>query len=122
MVYSIRETQHNSEQNGMTGTEFDPDRWRSIKDNQQVVPVPSSEPNFEYVPFGWGERSCVGQKYAEVVLKILMIELVRNAKWKLVNGKPDILYMPVPHPKDNLPLQFKPMSPDLRRRAFTLSW
>jgi len=81
-----------------------------------------SDDEFNFVPFGWGERSCVGQKYAEVVVKVLMIELVRNASWRLVNGMPELVYMPVPHPRDHMPLQFKEMPSDLRRRAFTMLW
>ena len=55
-------------------------------------------------------------------LKVLIVELVRSSTWRLVNGPPTIRYMPVPHPADGLPLMFREMPVDLRRRAFTMGW
>lgn len=126
VIYSIRETHHTSENNG--GEEFNPDRWMSPQHNlvnfttQSTADSQVSKQDFDYVPFGYGSRACVGQKYVEVFLKVFAIELVRNASWRLPNGMPKLMYMPVPYPKDNLPLQMKEMPADLRRRAFTLSW
>lgn len=119
VVYSIRETQHTSSA-FTNGTDFDPERW--LARDERLAPVSADANNFDFVPFGWGERSCVAQKYVSIFLKTFIIELVRNASWKLTNGKPDMAYMPVPHPKDNLPLQMKAVSAEMRRRAFTLSW
>ena len=90
--------------------------------DQLIKPDIKKDDDFSYVPFGWGQRSCVGKKYVEMFLKVFVVELVRNARWRLLNGVPEMLYMPVPHPKDNLPLQFHDNPPDLRRRAFTMSW
>jgi len=120
VVYSIRETHHTSELY-KDGAKFNPDRWLQSNGNPHEI-IQTADENFHYAPFGFGERSCVGQKFVDAFLKILIVELVRNASWRLINGMPEILYMPVPHPKDNLPIQMKTMPPDLRRRAFTNSW
>ena len=125
VVYSIRETQHTSEM-FTNADKFDPDRW--LTNRHTLAKETGTNKNgaesaeFEYLPFGWGNRSCVGARFVDVFLKIFLVELVRSCKWKLVDKVPQMLYMPVPHPKDNLPLQFKESPPDLRRRAFTLSW
>ncbi|CAH1800496.1 unnamed protein product [Owenia fusiformis] len=123
VVYSIRET-HQSSELFKDGDTFDPDRWRTTLQNQntkQVVQTDGDE-HFNYVPFGWGDRSCVGQDFSKMMLKVLVVELVRNATWRLTNGTPEMVYMPVPYPKDNLPLQFREIPVGFRRRAFTNGW
>lgn len=76
----------------------------------------TTENRFHYLPFGAGARRCVGQEFARLVLRILLVELVKNSVWKLKNDKPIMKYLPVTHPADNLPLEFMETSP-FRRRA-----
>ena len=119
-MYSIRETQHTSS-SFSEGEHFNPDRW--IEDKHLAVRSTDrsrDDAEFDFVPFGHGQRSCVAQRYVDVFLKIFIVELVRNSNWKLENGVPKLLYMPVPHPKDNLPLTFRKMEMEQRRRAFTM--
>ena len=91
-----------------------------------AVPVsarpPAASPPYEYVPFGGGRRECVGQGYAKLLLKIFTIELVRHANFRLENSRPQMVDMPVPHPRDNLPLVIRQSPTELRRRAFTMPW
>ncbi|ELU07122.1 hypothetical protein CAPTEDRAFT_150007 [Capitella teleta] len=120
IIYSIRETQHTSSSYS-EAEKFNPDRW--IEDTQLAHKSAASkvdDSEYDFVPFGSGQRSCVAHRYVETFLKIFIIELVRNSNWKLENGLPQVAYMPVPHPVDNLPLSFRKVEMEQRRRAFTL--
>jgi cytochrome P450 len=120
IVYSIRETQQTSSSYD-EAEKFNPDRW--IEDKQLALKSASekrTDDSYDFVPFGYGERACVANGYVEAFLKIFIIELVRNSNWKLENGIPNVVYMPVPHPVDNLPLSFRQVEMEQRRRAFTL--
>lgn len=121
IVYSIRETQHTSSSYS-EAEKFNPDRW--IEDKQlakkSACEKTSDVSEYDFVPFGYGQRACVAHRYVDAFLKIFIIELVRNSNWKLENGIPHVAYMPVPHPVDNLPLSFKKVEVEQRRRAFTM--
>ncbi|XP_041370126.1 cytochrome P450 26A1-like [Gigantopelta aegis] len=109
VVFSIRETQENADLFN-NGQQFDPDRWETIKDER-----------FNYLPFGGGRRSCPGQEFAKLVLKIFAIELSRNCTWKLLNESAQMRYMPVPHPVDGLPVEFSQLTTKTNRtRASTV--
>ena len=98
VVFSIRETHENTDLFS-NGDQFNPDRWETIKDER-----------FNYLPFGGGRRSCPGQEFAILVLKIFAIELSRNCTWKLLNESAQMRYLPVPHPVDGLPVTFSQLS------------
>lgn len=51
--------------------EFDPDRWNKEISSDERSPL-------AYQPFSAGLRNCIGQKYAVLELKIVMIKLLRE--------------------------------------------
>ncbi|KAK6183104.1 hypothetical protein SNE40_010648 [Patella caerulea] len=98
VIYSIRETHNTSPLFGRP-QEFLPERW-----NDDSLNVPDLR--FNYLPFGVGARSCPGEKFAKLKLKIFLIEVLRRSRWTLHNDSPEIVLLPSPHPKDNLPVTF----------------
>lgn len=63
-----------------------------------------------YIPFGGGPRKCIGQEYAKVLLKTILIEMFRRFRgWELTGGElPKMKAIPTLHPADGLPLDLYP--------------
>lgn len=52
------------------GKEFIPERW--LRGSTDVV-EPALEPSpFAFLPFGFGPRSCIGRRFAEMEMQILV--------------------------------------------------
>lgn len=54
---------------------FIPERW--MRGNPEFLLYKKSHP-FAYMPFGYGVRSCIGQRFAEMELEILLLKVIRN--------------------------------------------
>ncbi|MEE6485676.1 hypothetical protein FKM82_014373 [Ascaphus truei] len=99
VMYSIRDT-HETAAVYQNAELFDPDRFSSERDEGKVG-------RFNYIPFGGGVRSCIGKELAQVILKILAVELVGTAKWELATPNfPKMQTVPIVHPVDGLQLFF----------------
>ncbi|KAK6174361.1 hypothetical protein SNE40_017655 [Patella caerulea] len=107
IVYSIRET-HKSSPLFPDNDNFRPERWDEPEIDIQGL-------RFNYLPFGAGTRSCPGEKFAKLSLKVFVIELIRGCKWDIKNPNPNLTLLPAPKPVDLLPISFS------RRRSFPLS-
>ncbi|TPX32252.1 hypothetical protein SmJEL517_g04589 [Synchytrium microbalum] len=57
---------------GITGRDFDPDRW--------TRPIPHNA----YLPFGSGPMGCIGQKMALIELKVALITMLQRFTFELV--------------------------------------
>ncbi|XP_059160045.1 cytochrome P450 26A1-like [Physella acuta] len=68
VVYSIRETHLSSDVEHVQ--KFQPERWLE-KDQHK-------EETLDYIPFGGGARMCVGKQYAQIFLRVFLVELVRS--------------------------------------------
>ncbi|CAI2185343.1 6153_t:CDS:2 [Funneliformis geosporum] len=64
---------------GPTADNFDPKRWLDSSLIKEVT-------NYNYLPFGTGIRSCIGNKIALSELKVLLGMLVRNFTIQPVEG------------------------------------
>lgn len=103
VIYSIRETQQTSNlfQNS---DRFDPDRWERI---EEITKDTSTDPTkFHYIPFGFGARGCVGKAYAQLAMKVFLIELVQASNWSLKNKNVEMVFIPIAMPLDHLPATF----------------
>ncbi|KAL7045081.1 hypothetical protein ACKWTF_002150 [Chironomus riparius] len=55
-----------------------PERW--IKSKEQKCPQLNQSTKFHFLPFGHGVRSCVGRRFANIEMEILLINLLRRFK------------------------------------------
>lgn len=55
--------------------EFKPERWLK-ESHPNACPAEKSAHPFVYLPFGFGPRSCVGKRFAEMELNVLLTRLL----------------------------------------------
>lgn len=76
------------EANFKQSEKFIPERW--LKDNTDPqCPHAKDAHAFTYLPFGFGSRMCVGRRFAELEIEVLISRLVREFKieWHHVDLK-----------------------------------
>lgn len=58
---------------------FNPDRWDKL---------PETVTNYSYMTFLQGPRSCIGRRFAETEMKVLLANLIQNFKFdEVVKGR-----------------------------------
>ena len=58
---------------------FNPDRWEKL---------PDTVSNYSYLTFLQGPRSCIGRRFAETEMKILLATLIQNLRFdEVVKGR-----------------------------------
>ncbi|MEM9538580.1 MAG: cytochrome P450 [Cyanobacteria bacterium P01_E01_bin.42] len=81
--------------------QFDPDRFSPERAEHKKY-------DFSLVGFGGGPRTCLGQAFAQMEMKIFTAHLLRNYTWELL---PDqnltMKLLPILHPQSGLKIQFK---------------
>lgn len=100
VFWSIRETIHLSD--SFTDTKnFDPDRFSPQRQEDKVAG------RFSMPVFGHGTHSCIGQNFALLTLRILLIELARTCDFETPNvDKIKFSWIPSPKPKCGMPTRF----------------
>jgi cytochrome P450 len=59
--------------------EFNPDRWDKL---------PETVTNYSYLTFLQGPRNCIGRRFAETEMKVLLVSLIQNFKFEeVVKGR-----------------------------------
>ncbi|KAG6416881.1 hypothetical protein SASPL_124322 [Salvia splendens] len=81
-----------------SSADFDPSRFE-----ESLGPAP-----FTFVPFGGGPRMCTGKEFARLELLLLMHNLVKRYRWKLVCPDEKISCDPMPTPLQGLPVRLQP--------------
>lgn len=70
--------------------EFIPERW--LKDETQAAAAGCSHAKtanaFSYMPFGFGNRACIGMRFAELETALLTARMVRNFEMSWHYGEP----------------------------------
>ncbi|KAH0623619.1 hypothetical protein JD844_006562 [Phrynosoma platyrhinos] len=119
VMYSIRDTHETASIYQSPPDTFDPERfWISQEEREEHKGAGALR--FHYIPFGGGVRHCIGKELAQVILKMLAIELVSTARWELATAHfPKMQTVPIVHPVDGLHLYFHPLKPgrDSRRTS-----
>jgi cytochrome P450 len=59
--------------------QFDPDRW--------TAEFQSTLPKYAFFPFGGGPRSCIGEGFAWMELRIVLTEILRRWRFEIVPGQ-----------------------------------
>jgi cytochrome P450 len=58
---------------------FDPDRWDNL---------PETVTNYSYLTFLQGPRSCIGRRFAETEMKVLLVALIQKLRFdEVVKGR-----------------------------------
>jgi cytochrome P450 len=58
---------------------FNPDRWEKLPDKVS---------NYNYLTFLQGPRSCIGRRFAEIEMKVLLVALIQRLKFEeVVKGR-----------------------------------
>ena len=85
---------------------FNPDRFNPDHQEDQIGG------RYNYPIFGGGSRSCVGKQFAQLILKIFLVELARTCSVKPLYEEPvRFRGLPIPHPIEGLPLKFEMLEP-----------
>jgi cytochrome P450 len=59
--------------------EFNPDRWDKL---------PDTVTNYSYMTFLQGPRNCIGRRFAETEMRLLLVSLIQNFKFdEVVKGR-----------------------------------
>jgi len=65
------------EENFPQSKKFIPERW--LKDNNDpMIPHASDSHRFSYLPFGFGVRTCIGRRFAELEVQVFVARLLRE--------------------------------------------
>lgn len=82
---------------------FEPDRFSEQRAEDR-------KHKFAWVPFGGGAHMCIGLHFAYMQTKVFMYQLLLNYRFHLDEGyKADFQIMPIPKPKDGLPIHLRPL-------------
>ncbi|XP_046391143.1 probable cytochrome P450 49a1 [Ischnura elegans] len=92
---------------------FVPERWLKSRPTAETTgnkedfdsTTTKKPPPFGLLPFGFGPRSCVGRRFAEMELYILLIKIFRNFRVEYNHGEIRYEHKVLSMPKD--PLRFK---------------
>ncbi|GAB0092981.1 Cytochrome P450 [Sergentomyia squamirostris] len=80
---------------------FIPERWlRSEEKIETYNP-------FTYLPFGFGNRVCIGRRFAELEIETLVCRLVRNYQLEWHHPPPKVQFSTINMPKGNLQLRLR---------------
>jgi len=92
LIYEIKETHYSD---FLQPEQFDPERFQNPRNP------------YGFIPFGDGERRCLGERLAYLEMKLFTQYLV-NYNWEIL-PKQDLTIQttPFPHPKDNLKVTLK---------------
>lgn len=80
---------------------FIPERWlKSNEKHENYNP-------FTYLPFGFGKRMCIGRRFAELEMEVLVSQLVRKYHLEWHYDPPEIQSMTINIPKGDLKMRLR---------------
>jgi len=97
-VNVVMQMTHLDERTWTNPTKFDPERFNKERKEQTKCP-------FSYAPFGAGPHHCIGYGFAEMSVKMVMMELLKQYRLSVPEGyNCKIKDVPLKQPTDNLPM------------------
>ncbi len=97
-VNTMFQVTHHDERTWTNPEKFDPERFNSVRKEQLKCP-------FAYAPFGAGKHHCIGYAFAEMQIKLVITELLKNYRITVPEGyECAVQDVPLKQPKDNLPV------------------
>jgi cytochrome P450 len=80
---------------------FDPDRFSPERAEHK-------QHSHLYVPFGGGAHLCIGNHFAEIVVKAVVVQLLNRRAVEVTPGRPVVLRpVPIPKPQDTMMLTLR---------------
>jgi len=85
---------------------FDPDRFGPERAEHE-------RHSHSYIPFGGGSHMCLGLRFAQAQVTVVIHHLVRRYRWSVRDGYTmPVQQAPISKPRDGLPLTLEPLAPD----------
>jgi len=82
-------------------TRFDPERFSPARAEHK-------RHAYAYLPFGGGAHLCIGQHFADMEVKAVMHQLLRQWRWTVPEGyRMPYQLVPIAKPRDGLPVQLR---------------
>ncbi len=79
--------------------DFDPDRFSQERAEDQ-------RHSHSWIPFGGGPHMCIGLRFAETQVKLIMHHLTRRFRWSIAEGyEMPVQQAPISKPMDGLPIR-----------------
>ena len=95
---------HNDERVWTNPDKFDPERFSIQRKEHMKCP-------YAYAPFGAGPHHCIGYSFAEMQIKLVMIQLLQGYELSCnADYEASVQDVPLKTPKDNLPLNISKLS------------
>lgn len=66
------------EENFEKANEYIPERWLKIPDKETTIASFKNTNPFVFLPFGFGPRTCVGRRLAELEMETIISRMIRN--------------------------------------------
>ncbi len=81
---------------------FDPERFSPARAEHKRVPG-------SFLPFGAGAHACLGQVFAEIQVRLILLHVLREFGWEVPRGyRARYQQVPIQAPKDGLPIGLEP--------------
>jgi cytochrome P450 len=92
---------HRMEEYWTRPSEFDPERFSDARQEHRKHP-------FQFAPFGGGAHTCIGMHFAEMQVKAILHQLVRQYRWSVpTDYRMPVDFTALPVPKDGLPVRLE---------------
>lgn len=93
LVYLNHSAVSKMEQHFGRSDEFIPERWLKDESHAKEVGCPHSKMSnpFTYMPFGFGARTCIGKRLAELEVMVLTAHMVKEFEMSWVGPEPKIV-------------------------------
>ena len=102
-VNAVFQMTHTDKDTWTNPLKFDPERFNKERKEQTKCP-------FSYAPFGAGPHHCIGYGFAEMSVKVVMMELLKQYQLSVpTDYECAIRDVPLKQPKDNLPMFIRPL-------------
>lgn len=101
VVACVMQMSHIDERIWTAPENFDPDRFNTTRKEDKKCP-------FSYAPFGAGPHHCIGYAFADMQIKLVLMEILSRFELKVeATYEPPIREVPLKQPKDNMPIYMK---------------
>lgn len=81
-VFMANQVLQQSDANFPKSAQFIPERWLKDSSPDECPNAKTANP-FIYLPFGFGVRTCIGRRFAELEVQVLIARMIRqfNVEW-----------------------------------------